>query len=327
MTTASRANAALLRIAVCLLLPFAVLHSASADTTAAERALQQGRVQDAINLLQPIVAANTTNAYAHQLLCRVYYSEELPEPAIHECEQASAIAPDSSDTQMWLGRAYGLKAENAGPFAGLSLAKKVRLAFERAVQLDPANVAAGAALGEFYIAAPALIGGSFSKAEALAAQLQRTSPAAAHRILAMIAEKRDDLPAAEAEFRKAISEGHHSDAWVDLGNFYQRQHQIDKAVAALQSAFDADRAHDADLIDIASILNDAHRSPDLAEKALRLYLASAAKSEAAPAFKVHVQLGNLLAKRGDHPDAQREYESALQLAPAYIPARKALERS
>ncbi len=321
-----RPAAASLRLAACLLLSAALAPRAAADTAAAERALQQGRAQDAVNLLQPLLAAQPGNAAAHQLLCRVYYAEELVDASIHECEQAVGTAPDSSNNQMWLGRAYGLKASNAGPFTGLTLAKKVRIAFERAAELDPANAPAGAALGEFYIAAPALIGGGLDKASRLAAQLEPASPAAAHRLRAMIAEKRKDLPAAETEFRNAIAAGHHPDAWVDLGNFYQRQNQPDKAVAALEVALDADRAHDAALMDIASILTDAHRAPDLAEKALRLYLASPAKSEDAPAFKVHVQLGQLLAQRGDQPAAQREYQAALQLAPAYEPARKVLGR-
>ncbi len=48
------------------------------------------------------------------------------------------------------------------------------------------------------------------------------------------------------------------------------------------------------LVDAASILTDMHRQLDLAERLLRDYLASPAKSEDAPAFKVHEQLGDLL---------------------------------
>ena len=51
---------------------------------------------------------------------------------------------------------------------------------------------------------------------------------------------------------------------------------------------------DAVLVDAASILTTAHRSPELAERLLRDYLSSPSKSDGAPAFKVHVQLGDLL---------------------------------
>ena len=61
-----------------------------------------------------------------------------------------------------------MKAEHAGPIAGLSLALKVKAAFEAAVALDPRNGAAANDLSEFYIDAPAMIGGGLDKTAALA---------------------------------------------------------------------------------------------------------------------------------------------------------------
>jgi len=325
MTKSFKVDSTSRRVICCLL--FAATLPAFADIPAAESALQQGRADDAIRLLQPVLAAQPSNAAAHLLLCRVYYSEEVIDNSVRECEQAVAIAPTDSDNQMWMGRAYGLKASNASPFSALGLAKKVRQSFERAAQLNPANVPAATALGEFYIAAPGLVGGGLDKAQRVADQIQHLSPASSHRLLAMIAEKKKDTGVAEAEFRNAVTAARTPDAWVDLGNFYQRQHQPDKAVAALQSALQLDRTQDEALVDIASILTDAHRSPELAEKVLRLYLASRDKSEDAPAFKAHVQLGQLLAQRGELAEARREYMAALSLASAYVPARKALKGS
>ena len=132
---------------------------------------------------------------------------------------------------------------------------------------------------------------------------------------------------AETEFKAAVAAGKKPDAYVDLGHFYQRQNQLDKVLEPLQAAIDADGRKDAALVDAASILTAAHRSPQLAEGALREYLASTAKSDAAPAFKVHVQLGELLARRGDTAGAHREYAAAVALASHYEPARKALKGS
>jgi tetratricopeptide (TPR) repeat protein len=311
--------------AVCFLFPSLLIHAATGDMLSADKALQQGRADEAAQILSQILAKQPANAVAHLLLCRVYYSEDVADMSVHECEHAASLVPDDSNTQMWLGRAYGLKASDAGPFSGLSLAKKVRLAFERSAQLNPTSVPALTALGEFYIAAPALVGGGLDKAERVANQLQPSSLSASHRLLAMIAEKRKDMFHAEAEFKAAVMVGKSTDAWVDLGNFYQRQNKPDQAVAALHSALDADRTHGPAAMDIASILTDAHRSPDLAEKVLRLYLASSAKSEEAPAFKIHYQLGQLLASRGDQVGAQHEYAAALQLASSFAPARKAIQ--
>jgi tetratricopeptide (TPR) repeat protein len=251
----------------------------------------------------------------------------MADDAIHECQLAASGNPTSSDNQLWLGRAYGFKASHANPLTALSLAVKVRIAFERAVQLDPENIHALNDLGEFYVAAPAIIGGGLDKAQALASRMQPHFPAKAHRLLALIAENKKQDAIAETEFCNAVAAGKTPEAYIDLGHFYQRHNQPDKMVNALQSGIATDRRKGPSLVDAASILTDAHRSPELAETLLRDYLSSSAKTDDAPAFKVHVQLGDLLAHQGDPEAAHREYAAALALASNYAPARKAMQGS
>ena len=315
-----------MRFAFSLLFFFSV-RFLLADTTQANALLQQGRVDEATTSLREILATQPGDAHAHQLLCRIYYAQEMADNAIHECELAATNAPASSDNQMWLGRAYGFKASHANPLSALSLAIKVRVAFERAVQLDPDNIHALNDLGEFYVDAPALIGGGLDKAQALAARMQPHFPSQAHRLLALIAEKKKEDAIAEAEFSNAVAAGKTPEAYIDLGHFYERHHQPDKMVNALQSGIATDHRKGPSLVDAASILTDAHRSPELAETLLRAYLSSSAKTDDAPAFKVHVQLGDLLAHEGDPAAAHREYAAALALASSYAPARKAMQGS
>jgi tetratricopeptide (TPR) repeat protein len=315
-----------IRFAFSLLLLFNV-RFLLADVTQANALFQQGRVDEATASLREILAAQPGDAQAHQLLCRIDYAQEMADHAIHECELAVSSAPFSSDNQMWLGRAYGLKASHANPFSALGLAIKVRTAFERAVQLDPENIRAMSDLGEFYVAAPSIIGGGLDKARALAAQMQPHFPSQAHRLLALIAEKKKEDALAEAEFSNAVAAGRTPDAYIDLGQFYQRHNQPDKMLNALQSGVAVDRRKGPALVDAASILTDAHRAPELAETLLRTYLSSSAKTDDAPAFKVHVQLGDLLAHQGDPAAAHREYAAALALASNYVPARKAMQGS
>jgi tetratricopeptide (TPR) repeat protein len=298
-----------------------------ADATQADALLLQGRVDEAATTLHEVLAAQPGDAQAHQLLCRIYYAQDMGDDAIHECELAVSNAPSSSDNQMWLGRAYGFKASHANPFSALNLAVKVRVAFEHAVQLDPENVQAMSDLGEFYVAAPSLIGGGLDKAKTLADRMQPHFPSQAHRLLALIAEKKKEDTVAEAEFSNAIAAGKTPEAYIDLGQFYQRHNQPDKMLDALQSGVAADHGKGPVLVDAASILTDAHRSPELAETLLRTYLSSSAKTDEAPAFKVHVQLGHLLAHNGDPAGAHREYATALTLASNYAPARKAMQGS
>ena len=296
-----------------------------AERAQADSLLQQGRVDEAAALLRQIVSTQPDNAKAHQLLCRVYYAQDMADAAIEQCELAAAADPTDSDTQMWLGRAYGMKASRANALSAFSLARKVHSAFERAVQLNPANVHAMSDLGEYYVAAPAIVGGGLDKAQALAEKLLPYSLARYHRLLAEIASKKKDLVTAEAEYRAAAAAGKTPEAYIDLAQFYQEQGQPDKAMAAVQAGVEADRVRGSELVDAASILTAINRSPELAERLLREYLSSSAKSDGAPAFKVHVQLGDILAKRGDTAGAHREYVAALALASNYVPARKAMQ--
>ncbi len=315
------------RLLALLLLVSALPAFAAGDTAQANLLLQQGKVDQASAILHQTLSERPGDAWAHALLCRVYYAQDMADAAVSECEKAAANAPEDSDTQLWLGRAYGMKASQANPVAAFGYARKVVASFQRAVQLDPGNIQAMNDLGEYYVDAPGIVGGGLDKAQSLAAQMGPRFPAQSHRLLALIAEKRGDTATAESEFRKAADTAQTPEAWVDLGHFYQRHHEPDKAVAPLQAAIAADRHRDAALVDAASVLTAAHRSPDVAESVLREYLASPAKSDAAPAFKVHVQLGNLLASQGDSEGARREYAAALALASHYAPARKALQGS
>jgi tetratricopeptide (TPR) repeat protein len=289
---------------------------------AAYHALQEGRSDDAANLLRATLAANPADALAHQLLCRVFYAQDEADEAIRQCElavsTAGANSEQASDDNLWLGRAYGMKARHAGPIAGFTLARKVEASFEKAVKLNPANVAALNDLGEYYVAAPYVMGGGSDKAHALAAHsMMPRFPGAAHRLLARLADADNNLATAESEFKQAVAAERSSGAWIGLAQFYQTHARPDEALAAVKSALAADRAHGPALVDAASILTKANRAPDLAERCLRDYLASRAKSDAAPAFKVHLQLSRLLAARGDAPGADREVAAAAALAAAF----------
>ena len=286
----------------------------------------QGHVDEAIAGLRTIVAANPQDGQAHLLLCRAFYAEELSDPAVSECEAALTTLNQNSAAQDWMGRAYGIKANHSGPIAGYKLASKVRIAFEAAVNLDPKNGDAVDDLSEYYVGAPSIVGGGLDKALALASRVEAQLPQQAHRIRGLAAEKNKDYDMAEHEFQAAVGTGGRPDAWTDLGNYYSRRHDKSKAVDALRHALSADRPRDASLVDVASILFDMHVESKLTEQALRDYLSSNAKSDAAPAFKAHLLLGQLLQRLGDKAGARNEFSQALALAHDYAPAQKAIQQ-
>ena len=298
--------------------------SRAADLSSATQALLEGNNDNAVAQLKQIIASDPSNGQAHLLLCRAYYAQSIASAAASECAAALRTLANDSSAQDWAGRAYGMQANGAGPITGLRLAGKVRNAFEAAVRINPLNGDAVNDLSEYYIDAPSIVGGGLQKAAVLADRSQSQLPQNAHRMRAMAAEKQKDYGTAEREFRAATTVANQPNAWADLGAFYSRRTQPDNAVEALRRAIELDHAHDATLVDAATTLTEINREPRLAELALRDYLASRSKSDAAPAFKVHVQLARLLRNEGNTADAKIELEHSIELAYGYAPARKEL---
>ncbi|MFI5180736.1 MAG: tetratricopeptide repeat protein [Thermoanaerobaculia bacterium] len=91
-------------------------------------------------------------------------------------EKSVADHPNSSEIWLWLGRAYGRKAERAVVFSQFALARKCKSAFEKAVALDPKNVNARSDLISYYLQAPGIVGGSLEKAKEQAAAILQVDP-------------------------------------------------------------------------------------------------------------------------------------------------------
>lgn len=295
--------------------PNNVLVPVKADLTA-------GMADDAISRLSSFLVANPKDAEAHNLLCRVYYQEERWDDAIHECETAVQLTPLDSGYHLWLGRAYGEKASSIHSIGAYPLAKKVRDEFERAVQLDSGNVEALSDLGEFYTAAPGIVGGGKKKAQDVAQKIEQYEPAQAYQLEGRLAEKDKNSALAETEFKAAIEVSKDpADAWMTLASFYSRHRRTDQMLQAVHAGIDADaraaRPHGSALVDGAAILSHNNQEPQLAIQLLRFYLVSPNKSADSPAFQVHVQLSHLLVQQGDESGARQQIEAAAALAREY----------
>ncbi|WP_446742590.1 tetratricopeptide repeat protein [Silvibacterium acidisoli] len=290
------------------------------------RALNQGRADDALQLLGTALDKNSNDAQALNLRCRVFFAERRWDEAIGSCEQAVKLDSGNSNYHLWLGRAYGEKADRVAFFTAYRMAKQIHAEFEQAVNLDGKNVEALADLGEYYIEAPSFLGGGYDKAEALAARLDSLSPEHAAAMRAGIAEQKKDYATAENLFKSRIGLGATSaaDAWMDLGSFYRRRGRTDDMVAALKSGAVADHVHGVPLADGAATLMRAKVEPQLAIEWMKQYLASNATSEEAPPFVVHTRLATLLQQQGDQAGADREIAAAHALAKDFAgPAGKA----
>jgi tetratricopeptide (TPR) repeat protein len=293
--------------------------------TSPQELLAAGHADEAIQILEQQTSRSATDAESHNLLCRAYYMIEEWDRGIAACERAVQLDPQKSLYHLWLGRAYGEKASRVSFFSAPGLAKKVRVEFERAVELDPKNWEARGDLAEFYFSAPGIVGGGKDKAHAQADALLPLNPAMAHWVLAHIAEKEKDTAGAEREYRAAITASHSGTrTWFDLASFLFHSNRLDEMEQALRTLESSPVDHPDSLMDGASLLLRTGRDYPLAVRLLRRYLSSPV--EEAPAFKAHDMLGQLLEKQGDRRAAAEEYRAALALAHNYARAQEDLRR-
>lgn len=298
----------------------------SAATTSAADLLASGRVDESIAALQKTVSDSPNDAASFNLLCRAYYSFGSWDQAISACEKSVAIDANNSMYHLWLGRAYGEKADNSSIFSAPGLAKKARIEFETAVKLNPENVEARGDLSEFYVEAPGMMGGGTDKAEAQAQALEKLFPARAHWIRARIAEKKKDYDTAEKEYRAAIQSHDNSATWLDLASYYRHRDHMPEMEEAINHAVDGKVDPPEALFEAAEALIRTGRNFAKATELLRKYLDSGHTVEEAPAFKAHYQLGVVLEKQGDKKGAAQEYSAALTMAKGFSRAKEALDR-
>lgn len=287
--------------------------------SSARAAARAGKVDVALAELDRLPA----DASAQALRCSLYASIDKADDALRACEAASVLAPTNSDAALALARALGKKADGSGALTGLRMVGKIRTAFERAVQLDGTNVEALSDLGEFYVEAPALVGGGLDKAQALVTRLQPLSPARAHRLAAMVAAKRKDNARAEQEYRAELALAPTPEAYVDLARFYGSQKQWSAAAEHARLALEHDQQHGPDTLDAAALLIGWQRDQPAAQAGLESYLHSPQKDVASYA-KAHVLLAQSLSSTGDRTGAKLEFQAALALARDYAAARQGL---
>jgi len=187
--------------------------------------------------LQVLQAVPNKDGAVYELMGRNYYGQGEFKRATEALERAVALEPGNSSYHLWLGRAYGRRAETSSMITAPGFANKARQFFERAVQLNPDNLEAQSDLLEYYLEAPGFLGGGFDKASATAAEIARISPAEGHWAQAKLAEKHKEFSSAEAQLKRALEIAPQQvGRLIDLARLFTRQGRYQEADLSLAKA-------------------------------------------------------------------------------------------
>ncbi len=259
-----------------------------------------GAFSSAAAVLAGVLAKHPENALAHFWLARCYNELHDYDRAVTHAELSVSLDPTNSLYHQWLAHSYGMKAERDRNFF---LARKVRKELEKAVLLDPKNVAARRDLQEFFMDAPWLVGGSKEKARDTAnaiAAIDALEGHLAHASLYYKGLKRPDL--AEREYLLVLASSPKTiGPYVEISEFFEDRKngpELLKTVAGAEKIDASDPRiayyHGAALIILGTDLKRA-------EKLLRDYLATPEKSDWPSHAAAHEWLGRLHGRQGKSP--------------------------
>lgn len=287
--------------------------------------LDAGKYAEAASTLQRQVAKNPKDAQATLWLARSFLDLGSYDKAVAFAERAAQLSPDCSESHFWLARSYGMKADMDRSFW---LARKAKQEYQRAIQIDPDNLAARRDLMEFYLQAPWVLGGSKDKAQDQVQAIASRDATEGHLARAIYWRNLDRPDIAAAEYRKVLeARPPQPEAYFQVADFYeadQKPAQVDAAVQAVSLIVPNDPR-----LNYYSAVADVMKHRDLAEaeQDLKAYLAGTPRRDDFPPHAAaHDWLGRIYEIWGKKEQAIEQYRVALGLSPDNQAARDALKR-
>jgi len=220
--------------AAALLAVAPLLAASSAELDQARKLYQLTDYEGSLQILRAI---QPKDGPIFELIGRNHYMQSEYKKATESLEKAVAAEPDNSDYQLWLGRAFGRRAETASPFTAPSNANKARQHFEKAVQLNPRNMEALSDLFEYYLEAPGFLGGGLDKAVGIAGQMASVDEVEGHWAQARLAERRKEFDTAEHHLQLAARMAPEQvSRLIDLARFLAKQGRYQESDQSFRKA-------------------------------------------------------------------------------------------
>jgi len=242
----------------------------SAEWTRAHELYLRTDYRESLNVLQPVA---NPDAAILQLMGQDYFMLGDYRKATEFLEQAAARNSSNPECALWLGRAYGRRAETSNPFTAPGYASKARKMFERAVALDPTNRDAVGDLFDYYLGAPGFLGGGQDKAEALAARVAQRDPAEGHYYQAQLDDRRKQYDSAEQHLRTALELApRQASRFIDLAMFLATHGRAKESDALFAQAEGLAPGNPKLLFERAQVYIKGGRNLDEARRLLHRYL-------------------------------------------------------
>lgn len=330
-----------------------------AQQTGPEQLIQGGHWKRARALVESSSRQAGDEALTSFLQSQVRYAFGDHSAPLALAERAVSLNGHVAKYHRQVAEALGVQAEHAGPLQQIFLARRFRKEIGAAIDLDPRDVQARRDLLEFYLLAPAIVGGNSRKAADVAEQIAEIDAPEGFLAKARIAMFHKHINEGGALLRSAAEARPTSyRAQIELARFCLDPEHLDRGAAekTARKALDLDRTRAeaynvlvgiyvdrAEWASLDSILKEASRQnpddpapffyaadhllsaglePAGAERYLRVYLGQKPEGNEPQESEAHWKLGVALEAQGRTMEAIAEWKQSVQLDPTSKAARE-----
>jgi cytochrome c-type biogenesis protein CcmH/NrfG len=311
----------------CLVLFVISISSAFAITLPEVKLQVEARDKKALASADALTKAEPKNAEAWILLTRARLQANQAETAIDSAEKAIKLAPNNSQAYFYLGNAYGSRIGQVGMFSQMSMAPKLRDAFEKTVALDPNNLDAREGLLQFYLQAPSVVGGGKDKANVQANEIAKRDVARGHIARAQVFMSEKNTAAALKSYEAAYAaKPTDKNIRLAVGIGYQMAERWNEAFKHFRAWTAQDEKAGPAWYQIG---RTSAMSGQLAEEgiaALQKYIGMPHAANEPQNKNAYHRLGQIYAKLGKKPEAKVALQAALKLDPKFADAKAELAK-
>ena len=263
----------------------------------------------------------------YRLLCMYWISENDWNKAIKLGKKAIKKDENSGMAHHWLGRAFGLKAQNSSKFRAAFMVGDVRKHFKRAAEIMPEYIKTHEDLFSFYSKSPKIAGGSVEKAKEELEHIEKLDPYKGADMKARYFLSLGEFELAEQEIEKAIN--------LDSLNLPIRWTKMNilkniNVISARKQLRIILKMAPEDSLKIFYQLGLTYLSEgDSLQAGIDIYnryLASHVVKSSPMYIASFWRLGMVFEKAGNYPEAKAKYEECLALNPNFNPAKRSLKK-
>jgi tetratricopeptide (TPR) repeat protein len=222
----------ILSIIFCLVIvpSFSSAANESPDLEKGIELFEAKQYAEAKAIFENLVKIDQRNASIAYYLGMSYIAMNEYEKAINSLETAIKLDGKQADYHYALGIAYNRHLHEVGMLRKIGVAKKIKEAMIKAVNLDETHMEARIFLIIIYIEAPAILGGSLEQAEKHLQILKQQYPDITFSVEGKIAAKKKNYKEADKLYRQAVKDNRNPFNVYELAWWLQQNIQIEEAV-------------------------------------------------------------------------------------------------